>query len=125
MHFNPEKNQNRHFIKSFDEQGFNINEKNYAHSLILTEDNPPRHWPVDSINSLKWEDLSEIHNLEHEVILLGTGFNLIWPPEKFLQHCHQRSLPIEVMTTKMACQTYNLLASDHRQVLAALIFSNT
>lgn len=121
MFFNEEAHQSNYFISRCDAKGVSINDTLYSKSILLSEKSGPRDWPVQSIDQLNEQHLD--FDSHYEVILLGTGSSLCWPKHHLIEQWQLKHLPIEVMNTKMACQTYNVLTSDHRPVLAALIIN--
>ena len=56
-----------------------------------------------------------------EVVLLGTGARLRFPPAAVLAPLTRAGIGVEVMDTAAACRTYNILAGDGRRVVAALL----
>jgi len=59
--------------------------------------------------------------LEKELIILGTGPGIVFPPQHLLQPLVAGQIGLEVMDTRAACRTYNILIADGRSVAAALI----
>jgi uncharacterized protein len=55
------------------------------------------------------------------VILLGTGGLQHFPPSELMTIAYEHNIAVEVMSTSSACRTYNVLMSEHRRVLAALV----
>ena len=62
-----------------------------------------------------------IFDLQPEVILIGTGNTQIFLPPATQVHFFRRNFGFEVMTTDAACRTFNVLAAEGRQVVAALL----
>lgn len=56
-----------------------------------------------------------------EIVLLGTGRKLRFPPAALYANLIKARVGIEVMDTAAACRTYNILAAEGRRVAAALI----
>lgn len=56
-----------------------------------------------------------------QIILLGTGGSLRWPPAEILRYCAERRIGLEVMDSPAACRTFNILAAEGRNVAAALL----
>lgn len=56
-----------------------------------------------------------------QVILIGTGAKTIFPTQEIMALFWQKKIGVEVMTTSSACRTFNILSSEGRQVLAALV----
>ncbi|KAB2313438.1 hypothetical protein F8A87_02630 [Betaproteobacteria bacterium SCN2] len=56
-----------------------------------------------------------------EIVLLGTGAKLRFPHPSLTRPLMQAGIGLEVMDTGAACRTYNLLASEGRKVLVAIL----
>lgn len=56
-----------------------------------------------------------------EIVLLGTGARLRFPHPSLTRPLMEAGIGLEVMDTGAACRTYNLLASEGRKVLAAIL----
>ena len=59
--------------------------------------------------------------LEPEILLLGTGNRMQFPDPKLLVRVHEAAIGLEVMDTQAVCRTYNILASEGREVAAAIL----
>ncbi|KAF8958511.1 NADH dehydrogenase 1 alpha subcomplex assembly factor 3 [Flammula alnicola] len=56
-----------------------------------------------------------------EILLLGTGATLVQPPLFLREYLSTLGIQLDVMDTRNACSTYNLLAEEGRRVAAALL----
>jgi uncharacterized protein len=65
--------------------------------------------------------LEPVFALRPEVVLLGTGARQVFPSPELLMCFHRRGIGIEVMATAAACRTFNVLVSERRKVVAALL----
>ena len=77
-------------------------------------------------NCAHFEDLTEEHftmlaATQPELVIFGSGARLRFPPPAFMRALMQRRIGIETMDTLAACRTYNILAGEGRQVIAALL----
>lgn len=97
-----------------------IGEQVYTRSLLLSPQRIITDWRPASVNELTMEDLQQVEQLQPEIILLGTGARLVFPP---LRPSDGR-LGFEVMDTAAACRTYNILAGEGRNVTAALLIGS-
>ncbi|KAJ6486434.1 DUF498-domain-containing protein [Mycena vitilis] len=55
-----------------------------------------------------------------EILILGTGVEMAHPPPSFRSYLTDLGIQVDVMSTRNACSTYNLLAEEGRRVAAAL-----
>jgi len=90
-------------------------------SAIITPDRLIENWPPASHEQISQAHLQMVLECEPELIVLGTGSRLVFPAQEVLQVCYQAGVGIEVMDNGAACRTYNVLASEGRQVAAALL----
>ncbi|KIM35165.1 hypothetical protein M413DRAFT_449874 [Hebeloma cylindrosporum] len=65
--------------------------------------------------------LFEVVTPRPEILLLGTGKTLVQPPPFMRDHLNGLGIQLDVMDTRNACSTYNLLAEEGRRVAAALL----
>lgn len=56
-----------------------------------------------------------------ELVLIGTGQHLKFPPQDCLSVLQQNNLGYEVMDTAAACRTYNVLCAEGRDVILAVL----
>ena len=98
-----------------------VGERLIRASLILTATDMLLDWPPRNIRELSSEHLQRALDLEPEVILLGTGSRQEFPDAHTLAAVHRAGVGIEVMDTRAACRTYNVLVQEGRKVAAALM----
>ncbi|KAJ7849869.1 DUF498-domain-containing protein, partial [Mycena olivaceomarginata] len=55
-----------------------------------------------------------------EILVLGTGAEMAHPPPSVRAYLAGLGIQVEVMSSRNACSTYNLLAEEGRRVAAAL-----
>ena len=77
----------------------------------------------------RFEDLTAAHfellaGLDAEVIVFGSGLRNRFPPPAWLRPLMARRLGLETMDTQAACRTYNILAGEGRNVVAALLLES-
>ena len=78
-------------------------------------------WDATNPCDLSDRQLNPIFELEPEVVLLGTGASQIFLPPELMMRFYGRGIGVEVMTTDAACRTFNVLVSEGRKVVAALL----
>lgn len=79
-------------------------------------------WQVKDVSNLQTSDFELLAEIETEVILLGTGPDLVFPDPALSEPLMRKGIGLEVMDTAAACRTYSVLSGDGRHVAAALIF---
>jgi uncharacterized protein len=92
-----------------------------ASLLVLPERIEP--WPVAGFETLAEAHFARIAELKPEVVLLGTGSRLRFPPPRLLAPLARARIGVEVMDLQAACRTYNILMAEERNVAAALLFA--
>lgn len=113
--------ENHHFIRSVTDNGFHINEVHYEGAIIVSARTVIPSWAVESITTLTEAILQPVFELEPEIVLLGTGRNQRFPEPSLMMSFYRRNIGIEAMTTHAACRTFNVLMSEKRNAVAALL----
>ena len=99
-----------------------VNQEKHEKNLILLPKSIILEWSTATISTLTEADIQKLLELGTEIILLGTGKRLRFPPAPLLRPFAPAGIGLEVMDLKAACRTYNILAAEGRKVAAALIF---
>ncbi|MFZ1468269.1 MAG: Mth938-like domain-containing protein [Paracoccaceae bacterium] len=56
-----------------------------------------------------------------DVLLLGMGAEVAYPPAGFVTALQEAGIGVEAMTSPAACRTYNVLLGEGRRIAAALL----
>ncbi|MBT8050977.1 MAG: Xcc1710-like domain-containing protein [Xanthomonadales bacterium] len=115
------KPDDTYFVRSFGPEGITVTNTVYPYSLVLSGEKLVSDWPVRSVDALDESHLEPILALEPEIVVLGTGAEHVFPEPKLLMRFYERGIGLETMTTPAACRTFNVLLSEKRNVVAALI----
>ena len=80
-------------------------------------------WPVSDAGELAEPNLDRVfaETEPPELLLVGTGRNLIPASADVRSACSEHGIRIETMDTGAAVRTYNVLLAEQRSVAAALI----
>ncbi len=78
-------------------------------------------WHAGPFGTLAAADLAPLAALAPEVLILGTGKAFGFPHPSVLAPLHAAGIGVEVMDTRAACRTYNILLGEGRRVVAAII----
>jgi uncharacterized protein len=77
-------------------------------------------WEVTAFETLAAGHFENLLALSPEIVLLGTGATLRFPAPALTKPLTAAGVGIEVMDTRAACRTFNVLSSEGRRVLAAV-----
>lgn len=121
MQFNLEKGGNGNVIQRHTPGAVTIDNQCYQTSLIVFPDRIIDNWPISRVAALSIPALQVVIDAKPEVFLLGTGDTQIFPPIALLGELARINRSVDVMDTAAACRTYNVLVSEFRQVVVALI----
>lgn len=113
--------ENNNLITAYSESYIEINKRRYAHSLIVMPQSLMIDWQTENFAHLTEAHILQLVEFKAEVVLLGTGAKHQFLHPKIYQPLTLKGIPLECMTTAAACRTYNILMSEGRNVLAALI----
>jgi uncharacterized protein len=78
-------------------------------------------WPVERFEALAAPHFERLVEYAPEVLIFGSGARLRFVAPALLRALIERRIGVETMDTAAACRTYNVLASEKRRVLAALL----
>ncbi|NNJ65974.1 MAG: hypothetical protein HKP16_10420 [Xanthomonadales bacterium] len=109
------------YVRSVSEEGIRIAEDLYTDPLILTPDSVITEWPVPGGRDISEAVLDSVLDLEPEILLIGTGKAQVFLAPELAMSIYRRETGFEVMTTDAACRTFNILVSEERKVVAALL----
>ena len=108
-------------ISAYGDGFLKINDDTFDTSVLVHPERPAQPWRPKSVDELSSEDIRELSGVEVEIIIIGTGPQQIFPPMDLLAPMYDRAIGFEIMDTRAACRTYNILMAEGRDVLAALI----
>lgn len=110
-----------YFITAYEPGRLHLNSGEYQRSVVVYQDQLITDWQVSTLDELTADHIEQLVTMGPQIILLGTGRTHEFPHAATLAHAYQHGVGVEVMQTDAACRTYNILATEGRNVLAALI----
>ena len=90
-------------------------------SVILSARGLRLPWHCARFEDLTPEHFAQLSALQAEVVVFGSGMRTRFAPPAWLQPLMAQRVGVECMDTHAACRTYNILASEGRNVVAALL----
>lgn len=109
-------------VTAVEQDWVRVGAETYRTALILMPDRVIEAWTPRAVGALDESDFAMLASLRIPVVLLGTGRKLRFPEGRLLKPIAEAGVGLEVMDLAAACRTYNILATEGRQVAAALVF---
>jgi len=122
MKFTEHRDSNLLTVKRYEPGKVTINDQEVTNSCFFNHNTLVKDWSCHHIQELNEKTLTPIFELKPEVIILGTGDTQLFPPAELFHLCGQKGIGLEVMANDAACRTYNVLTTEDREVVLALIF---
>lgn len=116
-------NQATYQIKRYEPGKIWVNDICFENSLIVRPHQLIHPWAVSGIATLTPEAFQSLFDDKPDIVLLGTGDTLSFPPDKLLTELGLKGIGVEVMDSRRACFTYTVLASEERHVAACIIIA--
>jgi uncharacterized protein len=120
MHIHLEKSESTS-IQAYSENSITIDNISYCKSLIVSSTTIQPDWPVKDIQELAIEKLSPILDLKPKIIIIGYKKTKVSSPMNLISDLSQLGIGIEFMSIGAACRTFNVLLSEHREVVLGVI----
>ncbi len=121
MKIGEERPQGRNAFTGYGEGYVEVNRARLHASVLVSPERVVTDWPAESVDALTADHLAAIVELHPEIVLLGTGAAFRFPAPAMLAPLYKAGIGVEVMDTPAACRTYNILMSEGRNVVAALV----
>lgn len=121
MRFTQDPTSSVNVIRGYAAGEFKINESVVRAPLIVSATTIVEAPFSAEVHELGAPHTKAILNLKPELVLLGTGDQQKFPASAFGAQFLSAGIGFEVMNTGAACRTFNVLVSEHRQVVALLL----
>ena len=123
MELNLERPRDYLFVRRADAHTVVIVDRPFSSSILLTREKVIDDWGVSDVAAMTPDHVEPIVALKPDVVLLGTGARQKFPSQAVLAAFLQRGVGVEVMDNAAAARTWDILASESRNVVAAFILS--
>jgi len=107
-------------IQSVTSTSIIVSGDSFSEPIALTPEEIIRDWqphPVAELTEAHFEDLL---GRAPELVILGTGATCEFPPRELVFAFARRGIGLETMDTPAAARTFNVLATEGRQVAVVL-----
>ncbi|HVU81048.1 MAG TPA: Mth938-like domain-containing protein [Rhodanobacteraceae bacterium] len=123
MELNLERPRDYLFVRRADAHKIVVVDRPFTASIILTRDKVIDDWGVTDVAAMTPDQVEPIVALKPDVVLLGTGARQRFPSQEVLASFLRRGVGVEVMGNAAAARTWDILASEGRNVVAAFVLA--
>ena len=113
-------NEGRQLFSGYGSGYVAVNSVRYERNVLVSPEAVVE-WPVGDFETLTPADFQFIRDVQPEIVILGTGTTQRFPPPELARALAASGAGVEVMDTKAACRTYNILVAEGRKVVAAIL----
>jgi uncharacterized protein len=110
------------YINSYGPDWLAVNGERHEGSALVSSIVGIQNWPYEKVALLTVEAFEQIAQLDVEIVLFGSGDQLIFPQAALIKPLILKGIGVETMDTPAACRTFNVLAAEGRKVVAAILF---
>jgi uncharacterized protein len=121
MKFALETTAGRNLFTGYGDGYVDVNGTRHHANVAVSGDAITPGWAVGPLEALAEEHMERLAATRPEIVLLGSGASFKFPHPAVLAPLYRAGIGVEVMDTRAACRTYNILLSEGRRVVAALI----
>jgi uncharacterized protein len=100
---------------------YGINGFRHSGNLAVLPTELIQQWTSATFASLSEADFAVMASYDLDIVLLGTGATLRFPPRQLMRPMFEKGRGVEVMDTPAACRTFNILVAEGRKVGAFLL----
>lgn len=98
-----------------------VNGRPHGRSLLVPWQGEVQDWNVSRFADLQAAHFEQILALKPELVIFGSGAKIRFASAALYRSLIDARIGMETMDLAAACRTYNVLASEGRAVLAALL----
>ena len=121
MKFTQQSPVGTHLIRRYGPDFIVIGSEEIRRSCLVTAAAVVRDWAPRTVEELTLAHLLPIFELSPEVVVLSTGAAQKFPRAALRAEFASRRVGLEIMEVGAACRTYNVLVSEERSVVAAIL----
>jgi uncharacterized protein len=99
-----------------------VNNVRYEKSIVVTSAQVTD-WNIANFEALGTRDFEFLLTLQPEIVVLGTGSTQRFPAPILSRALAEAGVGFEIMDTKAACRTFNILVAEGRRAVAAILIA--
>jgi uncharacterized protein len=121
MKFQPDSLAGTNAISRHERGAVWVNGVRWGHSVLVPWRGDVLAWAPGEVQAPTASHFEQVLALNPELLIFGSGDRLSFVSAALYRSLIEARVGIETMDTAAACRTYNVLASEGRSVVAALI----
>jgi uncharacterized protein len=121
MKFEPETLEGANSITRHEAQRIWVGPVRHEASVLVPWSGAVLPWQVAALEDLTAAHFERLLAMVPELVIFGSGSRLRFVPPKLMQSLMAQRIGVETMDTAAACRTFNVLVSEGRNVVAALL----
>ena len=125
MKFQPDSAEGVNVITRHEPGRIWVNATEWRSSVLVPWRGDPVAWQAGSLQDLSEAHFAGLLSLQPELVIFGSGAALRFVSAALQRPLIERRIGVETMDTAAACRTFNVLASEGRNVAAALLIERT
>lgn len=114
-------NDSGYIISAYKHSALHIGDEVYSSPIMLSAGEMVVNWTDKQLGDLTFDDFSLALEWNPEILLFGSGQTLQFPDFAIIRSLREHKISLEVMDTSAAARTFNVLRSEGRHVVAALL----
>ena len=123
MQLTEHRNERQFFLRRADASSAVVVDKTVTKSFAVSADAIVEDFPYTKSDQLDDAAVEAISKLKPEVVLLGTGERIAFPPQKILAAFLKRGIGLETMDSAAAARTFNVLIEEGRKAVGVFLLN--
>lgn len=108
-------------VQAYGDGWVQIDQQTSTSSLVLDSRGQHFAWNCPRFEDLQASHFEQLAQLAPEMVIFGSGKSLRFAAPELTRSLTEQQIGLETMDTPAACRTYNVLASEGRHVVLALL----
>ena len=121
MKFMQEVRPAANLVTGYSPEGITLGTQRLTGPLAVSADQLLHPWATAPLEELAEPHFAPLLAWQPEILLLGTGERQRFPRAALMAALLSRRVGLEVMDSRAACRTYNVLVGESRAVVLALL----
>lgn len=125
MKLHSDPNTSLNTVTGYGDGYIEVNKTEYAHAVVFGPEGDVVRWSPESVEQIDAAAMAQLVDLESkplpEVLLIGTGNKQRFLAPALLRPLLKAGVGVEMMDSQAASRTYNILMSEDRRVVVALL----